>query len=318
MLKVQQQMTLKEERRLYKEAQLVAQQFMGRDGVVDVELGYKHKNGKITKDLSIRIRVDKKKDERVLKKKDILPKIFKGFNIDVLESKVKLQNKRVVDNKSLVRPVIGGVQIQSELYNSNTNWGTLGCCLMIENHLLAFTNYHVLFGGSTPQFVADNFVGKLQVYQNLNSANNQIGIVTNLYSQELDYATFALQTSVDQAQSINALNGQLSSYIYPQINMPLVKSGASTGVTYGIIDGRSCIDCSVFSIRVDSNYSNPNNMISDYGDSGSVWLLNDGSEVLKPIALHFGGDELSCAKAKSFASIFASIRNKIHNQTLIL
>ena len=97
--------------------------------------------------------------------------------------------------------------------------------------------------------------------------------------------------------------------------MPVWKYGAKTGMTYGIIDGRSCLDCAELSIHIDERYPNPNNILTDHGDSGAIWILNEDSEMLRPIALNYGGGEtLQWAKAKSLASVFASIRNKKQNQ----
>lgn len=313
-------MRLRDENKLYKEAKKIAQQFIGCKGVTDIEFGLKYKQGELTDEISLRFKVEEKKLVNKLKRSEILPKKIGKFKTDVLSNKIIEHQPRIVDGRSMVRPLLGGVQIQSGIFNdTDSYWGTMGCYYPLNNYTFGFTNYHVLFGASSPKFVSDNYVGRLPVYQNLCSENNRIGIASNLFSLELDYATFILQTPFDQNQSINALNGLMKSYAYPQINMRVVKSGASTGVTFGIIDARSCINCSELSIHLDPQYSNPSNTVSSNGDSGSIWVLNDDSGTSTPIALHYGGGETpKWAKAKSFSSIFASIRNKIQNQNLII
>lgn len=313
-------MKLREEQKLYKEAQKLARQFVGQAGVTDIEFGLKHKKGKLTDEISLRFRVTEKKKEKKLKQSEILPKKVGKFATDVLLNQTKIHQARNENPRSLVQPLIGGVQIQSGLYGTSPNyWGTMGCYYRIQNYVFGFTNYHVLYGSTDVPTVIRDYIGRLPISQNLNRVNNRIGIAANLFNPNLDYATFIIQAPLDQIQSINMIEGLLDSYAFPQINMPLLKAGAKTGITFGIIDGRSCLDCSELSIHIDTRYPNNTGVISDYGDSGSVWVLNDSSSVPKPVALHYGGGETpQWAKAKSFSSIFASIRNKINNQNSIV
>jgi len=313
-------MKLREEQKLYKEAQKLARQFIGQAGVTDIELGLKRRKGKLTDEIALRFKVAEKKKENKLKSSEILPKKVGKFSTDVLLNQTTTHQLRNENPRSIVQPLIGGVQIQSGLYGSSPNyWGTLGCFYRFQNYVFGFTNYHVLYGQIDTSIVTSDYVGKLTVSQNLNRTNNKIGIASNLFNPNLDYATFILQVPFDQFQSVNMITGLLESYIYPQLNMPLLKSGAKTGITFGIVDGRSCIDCSELSIHIDTRYPSNTGKVSDSGDSGSVWILNDNTNIPKPVALHYGGGETSqWAKAKTFASIFASIRNKINNQNSIV
>ena len=216
---------------------------------------------------------------------------------------------REEDPNTVVRPLLGGIQIQSGIYvNSPYHWGTLGCVYQVGNRLLGFTNYHVLFGGVSPETVAAHYVGKLAVYQNLNEPGNRIGTAAEYFSRELDYATFYLQVPLDGLQSLNSIGGLLTTYGYPRIGMQVMKSGAATGVTHGIIDGRSCINTSELSIHLDPAYPVPDGIIANTGDSGSCWIQYDQPGAPKLIALHYaGGENLQWAKAKAFTSIFASV-----------
>jgi hypothetical protein len=312
-------MKLREEQKLYKEAQKIARQFIGHSGVTDIEFGLKFRKGELTDELALRFKVAEKKKEKKLKRSEILPKKAGKFLTDVMLNQTTVHQPRNENPRSIVQPLIGGIQIQSGLYgNSPSFWGTMGCFYRFQNYVFGFTNYHVLYGQTDTSIVLSDYVGKLPISQNLNRTNNKIGVASNLFNPNLDYATFILQVPFDQLQSVNMISGLLESYVYPQINMPLLKSGAKTGITYGIIDGRSCIDCSELSIHIDTRYPNNTGIISDFGDSGSVWLLNDNINIPKPVALHYaGGETPQWAKGKTFASIFASIRNKINNQNLI-
>ncbi|MFH0761948.1 MAG: hypothetical protein V2A67_10645 [Bacteroidota bacterium] len=302
--------SIREEQKLFREAREIARQYIGKAGVTDVEFGLKHKEGQLTDQIALRFKVDKKKTEKELKRSEILPRKAGKFQTDVLAGSTIQHRVRNEDPKSIVRPLLGGIQIQSGIYtNTPFNWGTLGCLYAVENRFLGFTNYHVLIGGVSPETVAAHYVGKLAVFQNLNHANNRIGTAAGFFSQELDFATFDLKVPFDGIQSINSINGLLTSYGYPRIGMPVMKSGAATGVTYGIIDGRSCINTSELSIHLDPAYPNPDGIVANAGDSGACWIQYDSNGATKLIALHYaGGENLKWAKAKAFSSIFASIR----------
>ncbi len=318
-------MTLREEQKLYKEACMIAKDYAGFSGVSDIEFGIKHRGGKLTNEYSLRFKVKEKKSPDQLDTEDIIPVMIGTFRTDVLSDQISLHEGiinentpdtdqkqiRVADKNSIVRPLLGGIQIQSGIFRDTDNyWATVGFFYPYNNLILGFTNYHALYADLKPKLVNDEYIGRLPVFQNFNDTENRIGVAFNLYNQFLDYATFILDKPIVQTQSINGIKGQLVSYIYPQINMPLVKSGAGTGITYGIIDGRSCLNRSEISIHLDTRYHHPDDSVSTGGDSGSLWIFNDGINILKPVALHYGGGETKqWAKAKSISSIFASIRN---------
>src|SRR5690606_7693160 len=203
-------MTLREEQKLYKEAQKLARQFIGQAGVTDIEFGLKHKNGELTDQISLRFKVTEKKKEKKLKKSDVLPKKVGNFTTDVLLNQITKQQTRNENPRSIVQPVIGGIQIQSSLYGNSSNyWGTMGCIYHIQNYLLGFTNYHVLYGKTPPSIVLNDYIGRLRISQNLNETNNRIGIAFHLFNPKLDYATFVIQGPHDQSQSVNMITGLL-------------------------------------------------------------------------------------------------------------
>jgi hypothetical protein len=314
-------MTLREEQKIFKEACIIAKDYAGFPGISDIEFGNKHSRGMFTGEYSLRFKVKEKKLPSRLNKEELIPDKIGAFKTDVLSDFIKLHEVKddylnqtgLADKNSVVRPLIGGIQIQSGMYSDTINyWATVGFFYQYNNLILGFTNYHALYADLKPRLVQNEYVGKLPVYQNYSNQENKIGVAFGLYNQLLDYATFIVEQPVNTEQCINGLQGRLTSYVYPQINMPLVKSGAGSGITYGIIDGRSCLNHSEISIHLDTRYHYPDHAVSMGGDSGSLWLLNDGTNLLKPVALHYGGGETKqWAKAKSISSIFASIRN--HN-----
>lgn len=301
-------MTFKEEQRLLKEAGEAAHRFAGDTSILDIEIGTKYVRGKPTGRLALRFRVREKKKEKDLKRTEVLPKKVGRFVTDVLNYRVEPQFNRVKASTK-VRPLMGGIKIQSGIYENAAHWGTMGCRMLVGHAPFVFTNYHVMYGSVPPEIVAHHYVNNLHVYQNVNRHDNYIGKAAHLFNKELDFATFVTDVAFDRHQSINGVEGLVATWAHPRLQMPVMKSGAATGLTYGIIDGKSVIDTAELTIYLDPRYTNKRGIISDYGDSGAMWVVNDGSDSIKPVALHYArGEGPQWARAKSMASIFASIR----------
>ena len=303
-------LSISEERKLFREARAIARRFRHHPGVTDIELGLKHTGGKLTGQWALRFRVEVKKPESRLTRHEILPDKTGRLVTDVLPAVTDRQQALSEDPQGMVRPLLGGLRIQSGLYQDTSNsWGTLGCFYPLNGQLLGWSSYHVLFGGAGESSVFQHYAGKLAVYLNLNRPGNLIGTAAGLFSRELDYATIDPSVLVDPDQSLNPVSGLISACGYPRIGMAVIKAGAASGLTYGIIDGRSCLHPADLSICPDPAYEPSPGPLSAYGDSGSCWVqvLPGGS--LKLIALHFGGNEQPpLAKARAFVSILASGR----------
>jgi len=283
--------------------------------VTDIEFGLKHTAGNLTDVWAIRFKVNKKKPESELEKRDIFPKRIGPFMTDVLTASATRETPGKTDPKMMIPPLMGGVQIQSGKYTEPDYWGTLGCFFPVKGKLMGLTNYHVLYGDNTSGFVEANYAGRLAIFQPLTMTGNRIGTASNLYDEKLDYALFELQIPTNASQHINLLPGQLGPSVYPRINMKVCKSGARTGLTFGVIDARSCLNRSELSIHIDAVA--PGGILSDYGDSGAIWVLNDGADSPRPVALHWGrGETRQWANARSFAAILTSIHIKANHLQL--
>ena len=313
-------MKLAEQRKLFKEAQRQAKKFKGQKGIVDVEFGLKEKKGKITDEIALRFIVSKKRSASKVATSEVIPKKVGNFKTDVIDHKSIVKQYRTEIGSDIVRPLMGGIQILSELFeNDVTRAGTFGYSFEFpDTHpgiVFGLTNYHVLLLNGLPEaFVLNNYVGK-GVYQNDYGQQKRIGTTTRIFNEKLDYAVFTVEEPCDNLQSINGIEGRYSSYVSISTDVRVIKSGASTSITRGVLSGRSCFDCSELTIRPEPVDTNVNGIISGDGDSGSIWLTDNGTRA--PIALHYGGSG-SAAKAKSLASIFASITNKIRNQNPII
>jgi len=288
-----------------------ARHLIQHSDVNDICFGRKHRDNIPEEKTVIRFNVNKKLPKSKLKATRLLPKRIGRFYTDVTEFK-PLLHAREVNPSLLRRPIIGGQQIQSSLFNDAADWGTLGAVLNIGGINYGITNFHVSYGeladGETPP-------GNLQMLQpRAGNFGQSIGTITNVYNQALDYSLFRIQADADQNQSINRFEGTVHSFINPLIGMKLFKFGAVTGQTSGIYDARSIIDQHRITIFFDPLRQNDGPNISDKGDSGSLWLTRQGPEPdnLKMVALHYGGDaDKNVAFANLFSSIWPSITSKI-------
>lgn len=186
-----------------------------------------------------------------------------------------------------------------------THQGTMGCCVLLSNRLYGITNYHVLYGEHSPEYVHKYLAETLDVYSLHGETRRFRGKATPLLNATLDYALFELTaetTDVDQTTLLS-----LGKPIEPHIGMCLYKIGAATGLTHGIIDNVSRLDESL--VIIHSDEKNPSEKLCDYGDSGSLWVYNDGSPHHRPVALHAGTsvNNHSMGRAYSFAAIFADL-----------
>lgn len=303
-------MAFKDEIKTYNAAVLLAKKFIHHEDVNDIFFGSKYIKGKPIGDISIRFNVNKKKSESNLKSKNILPKKLGKFYTDVTDYKPK-KNTREENPSLVIRPLIGGVQIQSSLFNGPSSWGTLGCNLNINGSWYGITNFHVTFGeipDDTPP--ADG----LQMLQpKFRNFGEPIGRMTSVFNKFLDYSLIRLNVKVDGLQSINGFMGGLEGFTNPTEGMRMFKFGAATGKTFGVFDARSIIDRHRIIIRFDTNGPNDSNRISSPGDSGSMWVTpqNSAPGNLRMVALHYAGDE---DRNIAFASLFSSISPSIRSQ----
>lgn len=308
-------MTLREQKKLYNRAAKAIAGYKQNPEIIDIEFGVKYTGGIATGELCIRFNMIKKKGLQFLKANQILPSEIDGFKTDVVEISNELQLGSYPP-QTKIRPVIGGTQILSEVFQSDPYaFGTLGCIFTVNGTLVGITNYHVLFGSVPESVVRQYYANKARVFQNLfhPTSDNNVGVAAGAFDQNLDYALFAINVPADMTQSINGLSGIIQQIlitepIYGQTKVK--KSGATTDVTYGIVSGRSLMNPSRLSIVPDPSHPTPGIPISDGGDSGSLWVLNDNTSPISIVGLHYQGNGSNSAGAISFDYIVASINKQ--------
>ncbi len=290
----------------------VRREWLRRPGVTAVDVGYKISDGELTDDVALRVHVARKLPVAELAAAEVFnesggtPTELEGFPIDVIEAtygpsdadgSVVLDNDdpeslEAVDRKSAVNPLIGGVSCG----NTRVTAGTLGVVVYDRATCqpMILSNWHVLAGASAAR------VGESIVQPGSIDGGTQT--VATLTRMRLDSAMDAAVATLNGARGHNRdiLGlGTVSGTETAHLGMLVVKSGRTTAITRGIVDG--------VSMSVSINYGDPgvvafSNQIRivprppwpavDYevskgGDSGSIWLNQANN---RAIGLHFAGE----------------------------
>jgi len=277
-------------------------------GVTDVEIGDKYIDGKHQDILSIRFHVEKKVSSHDLHKDLLIPKKIGPYPTDVLQRNV-IHDAKCSAPIAPIRPLVGGIEIQNDtLFAGGNNIGTMGGIIMFEGAPYGVTNFHVIFGDMSDQ-EAEEYL-ECRIYQPARvHGGAKIGHPSLFFDRSLDYCLieFIPTVSCDSEQDINCITGIITGFSKASNQLKVFKSGTTTGVTHGIIEGESLINPTV-SIRPDPDKP-ASGRISAKGDSGSFWVFNEASGEIRAVALHTGTDlESGMVQATSFQSIWLSMK----------
>ena len=288
----------------------VRRQWLRRPGVTAVDVGFKIKDEKITDTLAVRVHVGRKIPAAELSKTEVFnetgrtPKKVAGFPVDVIETTYGPSNAptvldyddaealEAIDRKSAVDPLIGGVSCG----NPRITAGTIGAIVFNRSTCkpMILSNWHVLAGASTAAVGEDI----LQPGQ-LDGGTQAVATLTKMVlDSRMDAAVATLNGARNHERDILGL-GTISGIDTATLGMNVVKSGRTTGITEGVVDG--------VSMSVSINYGDPGVVafsdqirivprppwpaedyeVSRGGVSGSVWMNQSNN---KAIGLHFAGE----------------------------
>ncbi len=258
--------------------------------VVGIGYGKKMKNNRTTEEDSIVIMVDKKLPEEQLGTKDLVPQRLGHIKTDVQEvGTIKLLN---IPRSKKYRPAPGGVSIGHYKISA----GTLGAVvkdnktdeplILSNNHVLAnITNGYdgrakigdpILQPGSYDKGSDEDVIGHLERYIPLKPKKGIFNSPTNI----VDCAV-AKPTGKDLIENNILGIGKTNDVKEAEIDMNIIKSGRTTGVTEGTV---RAIDSTVTvnigedqeAVFTDQIVTSP---ISQGGDSGSLVLDKDQNAI---------------------------------------
>lgn len=298
----------------------VRDDWLARDGVTAVDLGFKWSQGLMTGKLSIRVHVAQKRPEAELSDDDLFPEEVDGIPVDVLEGEYGLQ--LLPDNtqleaapearKARYDPIPLGVSAG----NPRITAGTLGAKVYDAASLvpMALSNWHVFVGSPS------GAPGE-PIWQpgSLDGGNSTDTFATLSRSVLSPYDAAVAQLTNSREVLTETLDGDvIEDVTAPLLGMMVWKSGRTTERTEGFIDGikmTTSINYGAAGVRVMQEVIRivprpgaGNVEISLGGDSGSVWVDEASG---KAVGLHFAG-EVGNAPEQALANELAPILNLLN------
>ena len=277
----------------------VRDEWLAREGVTAVDLGFKWSGGEMTGSLSLRIHVAKKKDVSELTDAELFPEEIDGLPVDVIEATyapqalVNVKPEAAVDGRGRRWDVIPlGVSIGCKFSTA----GTLGAKVidLDTGDEMILSNWHVLVGRRDTQ--AGLHIWQPGWIDGGTREENTIAELTRWVLGPFDAAVARL-TGARPVQDTTVEGKVIEDMTTPRLGMTIWKSGRSTGYTEGFIDG--------IKMKIPLNYQSAGihtlekvfriiprpgagpGEISIGGDSGSVWVEETTG---KAVGLHFAGE----------------------------
>lgn len=277
----------------------VREDWMEKEGVTAIDLGFKWSNGKMTPHLAIRVHVAKKKYIAELKPEQLFPEDVDGIPVDIIEATyapqalVNARPEAAMEGRGERYEVIPiGVSVGCKYSTA----GTLGAKVVdIESEEeMIISNWHVLVGRRSAK-------AGLAIWQPgwIDGGTREENTIAHLSRWVLGpFDAAVARLSGNRNVLTSTVEGQqIVDVSTPRLGMNVWKSGRSSGYTEGFIDGVQMqvpmdyreagthVLEQVFRI-IPRPGAGPGE-ISTGGDSGAIWV--DG-ESGKAVGLHFAGE----------------------------
>lgn len=293
----------------------VADEYLKDGNISSVGIGYKEKEGKQTDELALQFTVGKKaapEDLEAISSRPIPESITVNgmtFPTDVVERDFKTHPVAVAteakpDRKQRLDPMKPGVSIG----NVGSTAGTLGCLVQErsggEKRILS--NWHVLQGEKGK---LGDPVAQPGPYDDNRVSDNVCGKLMRSFLGLAGDCAIASIEGRSAAEELLDLGIPVRQVGEPELRDRVVKSGRTTGVTYGIVTRVHTItklsygdagehEIGGFEIGPDPDHPAENGEISMGGDSGSAWMATraKGEATEMMLGLHFAGETVEPAE----------------------
>lgn len=277
----------------------VREEWLARDGVTAVDLGFKWSQGLMTGQLSIRVHVAHKRPVSELSEADLFPEEVEGIPVDVIEAEYGLQQlpgssqleAAPEARKARYDPIPLGVSAG----NPRITAGTLGAKVYDAADLqpMALSNWHV-FAGS-PAAAPGEPIWQPGAMDGGNSGDTFATLSRSVLGP---YDAAVAQLTESRELLTETLDSDvIEDVTTPQLGMMVWKSGRTTERTEGFIDGIKMTTPINYGaagvraiqevVRIVPRPGAGNVEISMGGDSGSIWVDEASG---KAIGLHFAGE----------------------------
>ncbi|MHA1600241.1 MAG: hypothetical protein ACTSW2_05400 [Alphaproteobacteria bacterium] len=274
----------------------VVKTFGQRANVTGIDIGYKYDGGVRTDHVTVRIHVREKVPMGALTEAEAFPTEIDGVTIDVIQGHYSPSANGILSLLSRRHrrdPIQPGISIAHPLVSA----GTIGAVVFdrVTGAPCILSNWHVLAGSVFAQ--AGDAILQPGRFDGGRRATDTIAHLERMYLGRRGDAAIAVLNDERQVSRIQRdTTVDVHTTRRAGLGDTVAKSGRSTGVTTGVVDGmgRYRITYSVgtheiegFLIRASAD-GNPDNIeISGAGDSGSLWYDPATQEGL---GLHFAGE----------------------------
>ncbi|MCL4262383.1 MAG: hypothetical protein KJ069_04180 [Anaerolineae bacterium] len=278
----------------------VQTEWLAREGVTAVDLGFEWSHGVMTGRLAIRVHVALKKPRAELSEEELFPQEIEGIPVDVIEATYGLQI--MLEGDAQLEAAVDGrdqrfteIPLGVSIGCPNVTAGTLGAKVYDATTQEAYilSNWHVLVGSPSAQPGEPIWQpGRLDG----GGSSNKFAEVTRSVLGPFD-AALARLTGERPVLETTLEGNHIADVTTPQLGMMVWKSGRTTGRTAGFIDGvmmTTQLNYGAAGIRrleqvfriVPRPGSAPGE-VSLGGDSGSIWVDEAGG---RAVGLHFAGE----------------------------
>lgn len=174
------------------------------------------------------------------------------------------------NHNRVFRPLRGGIEIFNPRVARPGTLGMIATSDGVDRWIVSC--FHVL---CTPDQAAD------PIYQPIDDPDKLVAAVDpGRADRAADLAAARVTGGVDAVAEILGLP-PIGAPLEPEEGMRVLKSGAVTGVTEGVVTLATPARVEIELLDLPSDYE-----LSDEGDSGAVWVTRAGA---RPVALHQGG-----------------------------
>lgn len=287
-------------------------------GVTSVGVGFRIRDGKQTDEMCIQCTVDRKLAPEKLfdEGRTALPESVEAVDgteipLDVIQRnyrpsyQVEEAEEAVTEEdyddvrRSFRDPMVPGISVS----HINGSAGSIGAFVydMTTGEPLMLSNWHVLDGGGS---IGDTIV-QPGPYDDSSTQGNECGTLLRSHLGIAGDCAVAKISFRDFDSSILELNRVPRRMADPDLGDDVVKSGRTTGVTYGTVSRVDVVvkipyggtigvrEVGGFEIRPNPKKPPTRGEISMGGDSGSLWLVDvplDHDDADVAVGLHFAGE----------------------------
>jgi hypothetical protein len=267
-----------------------------RSNVTGIDIGYKYSGlgDRRTKQISVRIHVDRKISVSELEATEVFPKEIGGIPIDVIEADYKTHAVATPPARlSAAATIQPGVSVA----HFKRSAGTIGLIVYdnVTRRPCLLSNWHVLVG-KLPARIGDPIL-QPGVSDGGELLRHKVATLERYILDQNGDAAIASLTNSRPFQPNQLGSGIVVSRARtPQLGEVLEKSGRTTGITQALVDGigRYFVRYGTERVGIDGfklvsvQDGNPGNQeISAKGDSGSCWYDPASAE---GVGLHFAGE----------------------------